>query len=257
MRHRRSAALFVGGVGVVATWLQLTAADGWLSDWAPEVADDVGLGARARRLRPRFEQPRDRRVLLHLLPRLAGAQHELPARAPARSDHVRCGDDPGCRGTRRDRSHQARRAHRRSASPPRRSRPRSPRRLRYEPASTRRRRRRRTSHAPSTARRLVGATPHRRRRRRLRERPSRRRSAPSPSDGSPRSRAARVRAPAGRRYELRMTVIVPDVLIREFAEVGAVQLDVRNSSSRRLGPVALPSGGSGAPRCRGRSREAP
>ena len=33
MRHRRSAALFVGGVGVAATWLQLTAADGWLSDW--------------------------------------------------------------------------------------------------------------------------------------------------------------------------------------------------------------------------------
>ena len=33
MRHRRSAALFVGGVGVTATWLQLTGADGWLSDW--------------------------------------------------------------------------------------------------------------------------------------------------------------------------------------------------------------------------------
>ena len=33
MRHRRSAALFVGGVGVATTWLQLTGADGWLSDW--------------------------------------------------------------------------------------------------------------------------------------------------------------------------------------------------------------------------------
>ena len=31
-RHRRSAALFVGGVGIIASWLELTATDGWLSD---------------------------------------------------------------------------------------------------------------------------------------------------------------------------------------------------------------------------------
>ena len=33
-RHRRSAALFVGGVGIIASWLELTATDGWLSDLA-------------------------------------------------------------------------------------------------------------------------------------------------------------------------------------------------------------------------------
>ncbi len=32
MRRRRSAALFVGGVGVIASWNELTAPDGWLSD---------------------------------------------------------------------------------------------------------------------------------------------------------------------------------------------------------------------------------